>query len=447
MIFVYNGLSFSVYDLSLLPSVTKFRPQSTNDLLRWDFLSPTVLYCADGATCPRHNSESYLQYAIDDAVRQTMGLLNKYARNKGRILEFQEIMYGYRRVDPLHGAEYVLDLLLTYKKFRGRRLNVPVRRHAYLQQAFAPLRFVADEDFWPSNFPPPIPEMNGRMNPSMDEIVHIVMPLSGRFKTFQRFLTNLEENCLQANEAFDLTVALFPSAENSEIIAAINVLKARYSPNKLKYVELDGEFNRARGLMAGANEFSGASLLFFTDVDVLFTREFLHRVRLNTVRGSQVFFPMVFSEYDPQLVFPNLPENQRSHFDFSRDSGYFRHFGFGLVSIFRSDLDSVGGLELNIKGWGLEDVDLFEKLLKRTNFTLFRAPEPGLIHVFHPVVCDSKLPPAQFRMCAGSKAASYASGASLSEFIYGDRRYASYFLRTDRGIKFHHERKLTHFGQ
>ena len=36
------------------------------------------------------------------------------------------------------------------------------------------------------------------------------------------------------------------------------------------------------------------------------------------------------------------------------------------------------------QGWGIEDVDLYEKLLK-SNITVFRSVEPNLIHKYHKV--------------------------------------------------------------
>lgn len=62
--------------------------------------------------------------------------INAYSKQRGRVIEFRELLYGYQRLDPIHGADYILDILLVYKKYRGRKMTVSVRRHAYLQQSF-----------------------------------------------------------------------------------------------------------------------------------------------------------------------------------------------------------------------------------------------------------------------------------------------------------------------
>lgn len=65
-----------------------------------------------------------------------MDLINKFSKQRGRVIDFKEIFYGYQRVNPLYGVDYMLDMLLMYKKYRGKKMTVPVRRHAYLQQQF-----------------------------------------------------------------------------------------------------------------------------------------------------------------------------------------------------------------------------------------------------------------------------------------------------------------------
>lgn len=39
-------------------------------------------------------------------------------------------------MDPLNGVDMVLDLVLKYVRFRGKKVVQTVRRHAYLQQPF-----------------------------------------------------------------------------------------------------------------------------------------------------------------------------------------------------------------------------------------------------------------------------------------------------------------------
>lgn len=65
-----------------------------------------------------------------------MDLINKFSKQRGRVIDFKEVFYGYHRVNPVFGVDYMLDMLLMYKKYRGKKMTVPVRRHTYLQRQF-----------------------------------------------------------------------------------------------------------------------------------------------------------------------------------------------------------------------------------------------------------------------------------------------------------------------
>lgn len=101
------------------------------------------------------------------------------------------------------------------------------------------------------------------------------------------------------------------------------------------------------------------------------------------------------------------------------------------MAIYRTDFDAIGGFNLTIQGWGLEDVDLFERIVKEeSKLQIFRAPDPGgereeqikyinsaistgLVHVFHPIECKAKAgqqqTKAQREACEGTSAQSIAS--------------------------------------
>lgn len=91
---------------------------------------------------------------------------------------------------------------------------------------------------------------------------------------------------------------------------------------------------------------------------------------------------------------------------------WLRHF----ECVQLSDLRRVGGFDTSIVGWGKEDVDLYEKFI-RSNVSVFRSVDVGLVHVFHKIECDESLPEEQMIMCMGSKATSIASQRRLSQYV------------------------------
>lgn len=55
-----------------------------------------------------------------------------------------DTLYGYVRNHPLVGLDYILDILLIYKKYEGRKMTVPVRRHAYVRNSYVTMLYRED---------------------------------------------------------------------------------------------------------------------------------------------------------------------------------------------------------------------------------------------------------------------------------------------------------------
>ncbi len=97
--------------------------------------------------------------------------------------------------------------------------------------------------------------------------------------------------------------------------------------------------------------------------------EFLNRVRLNTIRGRQAFFPIPFSEYAPSLVYPsNQP--QPSSIVINKNVGYFNTASFEFASFYNADLKLV----LKDRNQPLRR-DLYELFSARKEFHVFRATD------------------------------------------------------------------------
>ena len=414
-------------------SLNKFIPDSHKDVIPWNFFSRYVYHCCHDS--PRQGLTQSVRTALKDIVMQVMTLINSNSQKVGRTIEYKEILYGYSRVTPNQGADYILDLLLIYKKYRGTSRTLSVRRHAYLHQSFGEIAFMEEDDGEVSNVPSTggfqgslslfghkgasdTSSRLGRSPQRIKETINFVMPLSGRLEIFQRFMRNFERVCLKTSENVRLLVILFkkstddPSAE----IAKIVVDYQKMYPNKeLKVIHAQGDFSRGLALDLGASQCGANALMFFVDVDMYLSQGFLNRCRMNTNRGKMVYFPVVFSQYSPDMVFGS-EARQGSQLVINNDAGYFRHFGFGLVCLYNSDLNDAGGMNNNIVGWGMEDVDLYEKFVQ-SNLTIFRGPDAGLVHIYHPVICDPRLEARQYQMCIGSRASTYGSNMQLARLL------------------------------
>ena len=219
---------------------------------------------------------------------QVLLKVNKNAHVRGRTIDFKEIQYGYHRLDPLHGPDYVLDLLLTYRKYRDRKMAMSVRRHAYLQQVFLPVEMREDSKhdlLEPHNISPQTgfqPDTNGGSrsfvgpvkswlnnwykqdnlpipshgSPKPNEHVDIVMPLMGRFKIFQRFMENFEAVVLKPKNPARLVLVLYESRQDPEAhqltLDLVNFYRDSYDRQCIEVVQTDSEFSRGPALQLGA---------------------------------------------------------------------------------------------------------------------------------------------------------------------------------------------------
>uniref|UniRef100_A0A915DFX1 Hexosyltransferase n=1 Tax=Ditylenchus dipsaci TaxID=166011 RepID=A0A915DFX1_9BILA len=395
----------------LHPSVTnelvRRISNTTEELRYWAYTSANKLsFCTNQVNCPRHTIDMNMKAAANQIVVKLFDQFNSNAQQRGRTLQFQNIQYGYSRVEPRHGVDYILDIVLWFKKFRPpNRATLSVRRHAYVQQTFGPIQYISDEQLRSQL-------RNGRNTDHTElinqantkQVVYIVLALQGRADTFERFSNNLHTTLTAEDKWVKVVVVNYRSSNHTENLEIQKTLGRLSSFLAVQVVDMAyGNFSRGRALSAGAAAIADPhALLFFTDVDMLIEYESLERL-----------FPIVFSEYSPEYWSEVEKESDKQTYANTR--GYFRHFGFGLVSIYKQDFDQIGGFNQTIVGWGLEDVDLFEKCIHSPHLRVFRAPDPGLVHVAHPIQCRNDLPEAQKKMCIGTKAASLASFDHLAD--------------------------------
>ncbi|RWS30891.1 chondroitin sulfate synthase 1-like protein [Leptotrombidium deliense] len=370
----------------------------SEDVFTWSFVN-RYLYSNSNEN-PKRRIDGHLKRSIDTNIAEIVHSINDVSKRKGRYIDLKNLYYGYVKADPLEGVHYILDLFLIYRKYNGKRMTVPVRRHAYAIQNFAKIE---------------IREMN-----VTDEtrIVNIVVPLSGKLQPFKRFIQNFVR--VHSEDPFvSLAIVLFPDTSEfqSELRETKLIIKKLMDIGMpLKLAQLGGHFARAAALQRGSSLFESDELLFFVDVDMHLNSEVLRTVRSNTIKGRQIYYPIVLSQYNPSLV--PFPPNTNISVD--TISGYWRQYGFGIVSLYNSDLQAAGGLNVAIQGWGQEDVDLYVRFV-HSNISIFRSADKNLIHIYHDINCNPLfLSAAQYEMCVGTKQASLGDIDNLVNHVKHD---------------------------
>ncbi|XP_025773913.1 chondroitin sulfate N-acetylgalactosaminyltransferase 2 isoform X1 [Puma concolor] len=214
----------------------------------------------------------------------------------------------------------------------------------------------------------PLMKVKSEMIDITRSIINIIVPLAERTEAFAQFMQNFRDVCIHQDKRIHLTVVYFGKEGLSKVKSIL---------------------------------------------------ESVTSCRLNAEPGKKVFYPVVFSLYNPAIVYasqdvPPPVEQQLVH---KKDSGFWRDFGFGMTCQYRSDFLTIGGFDMEVKGWGGEDVHLYRKYL-HGDLIVIRTPVPGLFHLWHEKRCADELTPEQYRMCIQSKAMNEASHSHLGMLVF-----------------------------
>ncbi|KAK3879383.1 hypothetical protein Pcinc_016040 [Petrolisthes cinctipes] len=224
------------------------------------------------------------------------------------------------------------------------------------------------------------------------ERINIIMPLKGRPEIFKLFLNNLQKVIASGNVKVGLTVVCFFDKYTEDNRLAFLEAAKNMTDLQTHFIELPQQsFSRSKALNVGVeqSEIEG-EVVFLCDVDVLFTSDFLLRCLTMPVQNHQVFFPIVFSQYNPELVFSLFGKKVPPPLDtlFIDDhSGFWRLWGHGMVCLYKSDFLKISGLNSARNGWGGEDLKFLEKTSKMKYYKIIRSLDYGLFHIYHPKDC------------------------------------------------------------
>lgn len=259
------------------------------------------------------------------------------------------------------------------------------------------------------------------------EPIHMIVPVSGRLVTLKRLLNNFDRVVMQSNDVdlanVHLYIILMETSEDSgermsTISDYIKDFLRTHQAARIHLIEVtNGNFTRGYARSYGASRFNDTDLLFFIDLDMVFTRDLFPRIRHQTIFNKQVYFPIIFSQYDPKYWRKAQNETNFSSFHLQDDIGYWRQYGFGMLGIYKADLGQIGNWNVEISGWGKEDVEIYDKLVQSPDLNVFRTIDNSLMHVFHTKDCSPTLQEDQMNMCKGTKSITLGSQKVLVEHV------------------------------
>lgn len=328
-------------------------------------------------------------------IKFAVKTINDDSESKGDPVTPFHLIEGITRNDGVHGSVY--DLY-----FRSSMSDIFKRIEVF--RPFGPL------------------QSSGRVQTidTSKTLINVIVPLSGRLDKFSDFMKRFVDSGIRMDRRVFLTLVYFGAEGRDDVRAIMNNIELKENFKEYKVIFTSQEFSRGAALQKGAEIWEqGNVLLFFCDVDVYFRADFLERCRMHSAPGKKVYYPIVFSQYNPIITYggeevPSLENQVR----LSKDTGFWRDFGFGMSCQYRDDFLKVGGFDLTIKGWGMEDVKLYRNYLA-SKLTVVRAYDRGLFHIYHKKQCQRNLADNQFVSCLQSKAVSEGSHKQMGMLAFG----------------------------
>ena len=369
-------------------------PSNKYELQTFTYLDSRAVFTS-GTTVPTVDIQGEMEEELQYIIKTAVDIVN---RNEATEYKFQKLKNAYLRYSGTRGREYILDLVLSHEQeVLQRRLNL-LRPH---QPGLVLLQDASEEN------------RKARVN--------FIVPISRVSKRFKEFLFMYEDLCLKTRENARLVLAVFGKEDLGFVKKSVMKLAKKYPDFQSHIISSDATFSRARALDLGISFLSDTELAFLCDVDMTVDLGFLSRCRMNALRGKRVYYPEFFKYYNMDYVyrFRKRPKT----FAIKRQHGHWAVYSFGMLCIYKSDYTSAGGLDTDIVGWGGEDVDLFERIVKQ-KLEVLRAPDPALSHRYHDKQCSANLRPLQFASCLTSREESLADRMQLAEYVfYLEERY------------------------
>ncbi|XP_030281777.1 N-acetyl-beta-glucosaminyl-glycoprotein 4-beta-N-acetylgalactosaminyltransferase 1-like [Sparus aurata] len=284
-----------------------------------------------------------VQLSSSETLPLVKAFMDRLEAKRPGLFRLGRVINVVKRVDEVRGSRYLLELevidasgkllRLSHYIYNLNRSGRRRRRDTTVKELKPPPLLCNPVDF--------------QWNPAAT--VHIIVPVKNQARWVQQLITEMERLFKETQDTnFNLIITDYSSSD-------MDVKKAleKSSLHRYDYLKLSGNFERSAGLQAGVDLIKEKhSIVFLCDLHLHFPSNIIDAIRTHCVEGYMVFAPVVM-----RLDCGAAPFDAR---------GFWELDGFGLLGIYKSDLEAVGGMntEKFKDTWGGEDVELIDRILE-----------------------------------------------------------------------------------
>ncbi|XP_046685952.1 chondroitin sulfate synthase 2-like [Homalodisca vitripennis] len=308
-------------------------PLSHFDVVRWDHFTLTHKYLNNDFTnlVPLSGADK------EDIQRIISAAITHVEEKYESALKFHRFINGYQKFDPSRGMDYIIDL-----EFRETTSGKTIHKRFELFKSLGKVEMV------------PVPYVTENVR------VHVVIPVQSADS--ERIMTFLKQYSINAMEKKDLQFLMLVFIYNShESSKGDNDI---FKEVKNKALSLSNKFEKLGNLIkwhsiklpGNGSDFAvlTESLLDFAVMDSVLKKfspeslvlvgrpnmevrlDYFNRVRMNTVLDFQVFSPIPFTEYHPDIIY-NENRPQPPELDINKNYGHYDSTNFKHISFYTAD--------------------------------------------------------------------------------------------------------------
>ncbi|PWA31198.1 hypothetical protein CCH79_00002937 [Gambusia affinis] len=386
-----------------------FEPKSRFEVLKWEYFTEEEIYsCIDGA--PKCELRGIDKLDVAEVIETAMEELNKKYMPTLH-LKKQQLINGYRRFDPTRGMEYTLDLQLEVINQKGHSRSITKRVH--LVRPLSLIEII------------PMPYVTEATR------VHIIIPLTAEDRSYvNHFLEVFASNAFETSENAILTFLFIYDPEEAQHVNhndifidvknQINVYERKYPTVKIPWISVKTEIPSQIKFMDIISKKHPVDTLFFlAHINTNINGEFLNRCRMNSINNWQVFFPIHFQEYNPDVSYHN--QQPPATVDLVKDAGHFDRRSFDEACFYNSDYMATRSrmvADVQENEDILESLDIYDVFVKYSGLHVFRAVEPALHQQYRYQSCNPKLSEDIYHRCIQSNMEGLGSRSQLAMLLF-----------------------------